>query len=220
MDPVLYENIIDVCAILMLLLSVLSITTTRMGKLVQHFAIHSLVLAVIAFVVAYYTGKYEIYFTFALTLVLKVYVIPKFLNYTMHKINAEREIEPLVGIPGSLLICTALILISYLAAEPMVQSLDALGSTCFAVSLSIVLIGMFMMASRRKALTESIGLLLVENGLFLGTLTISYGMPLVVEFGVFFDVIIAVVIIGIFAYRINRTFNSVDTTFMRRLKDD
>ncbi|MCQ2078463.1 MAG: hydrogenase [archaeon] len=219
MEEILYENIIDVCAILMLLLSVLSITTTRMGKLVQHFALHSLVLAVIAFFVAFYTKNWHIYITCALTLVLKVVVIPKFLKYTMNKINMEREIEPIVGIPGSLLICAAMIFIAYLVAEPLMGSLDTLGGTCFAVSLSIVLIGMFMMTSRRKALTESVGLLLVENGLFLGTLTISYGMPLIVEFGVFFDVIIAVVILGIFAYRINRTFNSVDTSFLRRLKD-
>jgi hydrogenase-4 component E len=219
MESAIYENLIDICAIAMLLLSVLAISSTRMRRLSQIFSLHSLALSMLAFIVALYSGNSHIYITCALTLALKVLLIPRFLNYTMDRIGMEKEVEPLIGIPGSLLISTALVFISYFITEPMVGSLDTMGRNCLAISLSIVLIGMFMMVSRRKALTESIGLLLMENGLFLGALTLSYGMPLIVEFGVFFDVIIAVVIIGIFAYRINRTFNSVDTSFMRRLRD-
>jgi hydrogenase-4 component E len=137
----------------------------------------------------------------------------------MEKINVEKEVEPRVGIPGTLLLSCALIMVAYLVTEPMLAALTTLGRNCLAISLSIVFIGLLMMITRTKAMTESIGLLLMENGLFLGALTISYGMPLIVEFGVFFDVIVAVVIIGIFAYRINRTFNSIDTSFMRRLKE-
>lgn len=219
MDPTIYENLIDICAISMLVISVMAIASTHMKKLVQLFAIHSLFLSILAFIVAYYTGNSHIYIMFVLTLVLKVSLIPRFLDYTIDKINMEREVKSAMGIPGSLLICSLLIFIGYLIAEPMLDSLSTLGRNCLAISLSIVFIGMFMMVTRRSALTESIGLLLMENGLFLGAMTISYGMPLIVEFGVFFDVIIAVVIIGIFAYRINRTFNSIDTSFMRRLKD-
>ncbi len=219
MDPTIYENLIDICAISMLVISVMAIASTHMKKLVQLFGIHSLFLSILAFIVAYYTGNSHIYIMFVLTLVLKVLLIPRFLDYTIDKINMEREVKSAMGIPGSLLICSLLIFIGYLIAEPMLDSLSTLGRNCLAISLSIVFIGMFMMVTRRNALTESIGLLLMENGLFLGAMTISYGMPLIVEFGVFFDVIIAVVIIGIFAYRINHTFNSIDTSFMRRLKD-
>ena len=219
MDQMLIENVIDVCAILMLLISVMTVASTRMRRIVQLFAYHSLVLGVLAGVVAYHTGNSHIYIICALTIVLKAYAIPKFLNYTMDRINVEKEISAGIGIPGSLLICSALVLVSYLVAEPVLGAVDTVGRTCLAISFSVVLIGMFMMVARQKAVTQSVGLLLMENGLFLGAMTISYGMPLIVEFGVFFDVIIAVVIIGIFAYRINRTFNSVDTSFMRRLKD-
>ncbi len=219
MEQVIYENLIDICAIAMLLLSIFAISTSRMVRLSQIFTIHSMFLALLSFVVAIYTGNPHIMIMFVLTLVLKVIVIPRFLNYTMEKINMEREVEPLVGIPGSLLLSSGLILVAYIVTEPMVGSLKTMGMNCLAISLSIVFIGMLMMVTRRKAMTESIGLLLMENGLFLGAITISYGMPLIVEFGVFFDVIIAVVIIGIFAYRINKTFNSIDTSFMRRLKE-
>ncbi|MCB5279250.1 MAG: hydrogenase [Candidatus Cloacimonetes bacterium] len=219
MDPVIYQNLVDICAVSMLLLSVMAIASSRMTRLSQIFSIHSLLLAILAFIVAMYTGNNHIFIICALTFILKVITIPKFLNYMMDKINMEKEVEPLIGIPGSLLLSTALVLIAYLITEPMLDALSTMGRNCLAISLSIVFIGLLMMITRRKALTESIGLLLMENGLFLGAITISYGMPLIVEFGVFFDVIIAVVIIGIFAYRINRTFNSIDTSFLRRLKE-
>ncbi|TQS85126.1 MAG: hypothetical protein A3208_05180 [Candidatus Methanoprimaticola hominis] len=90
---------------------------------------------------------------------------------------------------------------------------------CLALSVSIILIGLLMMCTRRKAITETVGLLMMENGLFLGAIALSHGMPLIVEIGAFFDVMVAVIIIGIFAYRINRSFNSVDTTFLRRLRE-
>lgn len=219
MDPVIYQNLVDICAVSMLLLSVMAIASSRMTRLSQIFSIHSLLLAILAFIVAVYTGNNDILIICVLTFMLKVIAIPKFLNYTMDKINMEREVEPLIGIPGSLLLSTMLVLVAYLITEPMLDALSTLGRNCLAISLSIVFIGLLMMITRRKALTESIGLLLMENGLFMGAITISYGMPLIVEFGVFFDVIIAVVIIGIFAYRINRTFNSIDTSFLRGLKE-
>lgn len=219
MNVAIYGNLIDLCAISMLLLSVFAIGSSRMKRLTQMFSLHSLFLAILTFAVAMYTGESHIFIMCALTLVLKVIAIPKFMNYTIKKIETTNEVETLIGIPRSLLLSSALVLVSYIITEPMLGSLSTLGRNCLAVSLSIIFIGLLMMVTRKKALTESIGLLMMENGLFLGALTVSYGMPMIVEFGIFFDVTIAVVIIGIFAYRINRTFNSIDTSFMRRLRE-
>ena len=88
-----------------------------------------------------------------------------------------------------------------------------------AISVAVVLIGFFLMITRRKAMSEIIALLVMENGIFLGAISITYGMPLIVEIGIFFDVLVAVLIMGLFAFRINQTFETLDTTFMRRLKD-
>jgi len=219
MDVAFFENLIDIFAVAMLLLSMLAMASSRMLQLIRIFALHSLMLSILALIVAFYSGNSHIYIICAFTLILKVIVIPKFLIYTMERINIEKEIKPLVGIPGSLLLSAVMIFIAYIVAEPMMDSLVTIGSNCLALSLSVIFIGMLMMVTRTMAITESIGLLLMENGLFLGAMTISYGMPLIVELGVFFDVLIAVVIIGIFAYRINRTFDSVDTIFLRRLKE-
>ena len=75
------------------------------------------------------------------------------------------------------------------------------------------------MISRRKAMTQVIGLLMMENGLFMAAISVTYGMPLIVELGISFDVLVAVLIMGVFAFRINNTFDSLDTSFLRRLKD-
>lgn len=154
-----------------------------------------------------------------LTIALKVVVMPRMLLYIMSRINVDKEVELSLGIPGSLLAAGFMIIISYYITEPLLDSIETVERNCLALSVSIVLIGLLIMCTRRKAITETVGLLMMENGLFLGAIALSHGMPLIVEIGAFFDVMVAVIIIGIFAYRINKSFNSVDTTFLRRLRE-
>jgi hydrogenase-4 component E len=218
MADLLSMDVINLLAAAILLVSLLVMASTRMGQLVRSFAIQSVMLAMVAAVLAYYTGSEHIYLVAALTLVVKGIVIPRFLMYSVDRLKVKREVEPLVGIPGSLLISGALIIVSYYVTEPLISSAEVVTRNCLAISMSVVLIGMFMMISRRKALTQIVGLLMMENGLFLGIISTTYGMPLVVEIGIFFDVFMAVLIMGIFAFRVNRTFETLDTTFMRRLR--
>lgn len=219
MDPVLTGNLIDICAVGMLLLSMLAMTTTRMNQLLTAFAVQSLFLVALAFIVGYSTGHTEIYIMGGITFVVKVILIPWFLRYTSGRIMTGREVDSSIGIPSSLLLSAALIIISYFVTAPLLESFETITRNCLAISFSVVLIGLFMMVTRRKAISAAIGLLMMENGLFLGVMSISNGMPLLVELGIFFDVLMVSVIIGIFAFRISRTFDSIDTSFMRRLKD-
>ncbi len=184
----------------------------------RSFALQSVMLATIAAVLAYHTGSEHIYVVAGLTLVVKGIVIPRFLTYSIDRLKVRREIEPLVGIPASLLVSGMLVIVAFYVTEPLISSAEAVTRNCLAISMSVVFIGMFMMISRRKAITQMVGLLMMENGLFLGIISTTYGMPLIVEIGVFFDVLMAVLIMGIFAYRINRTFETLDTTFLRRLR--
>ena len=212
-------NLIDLCAVMMLLTSVMAVATTRMRSLVSLFSLPSVFLAALAFIVAYSSGNNHIYIMCALTVALKVIVMPKMLTYIMSKIHVDKEVELSIGIPGSLLASGLMIILSYYITEPLLSSIETVERNCLALSVSIILIGLLMMSTRRKAITETVGLLMMENGLFLGAIALSHGMPLIVEIGAFFDVMVAVIIIGIFAYRINRSFNSVDTSFLRRLRE-
>jgi hydrogenase-4 component E len=219
METELISNLIDVCAVFMLLLSVFTMATTRMRPLVLMFSAQSAFLAAMAALVAFNSDNPHIYIMAGLTLVLKVIVMPWMLILIMRRINVDKEVQLSIGIPGSLLLAGALVLISYYVTEPLLGSLETMERNSLALSMSMILLGLLLMCTRKKAITETIGLLMMENGLFLGALAISHGMPLIVELAAFFDVMVAVIIIGIFANRINRSFNSVDTTFLRRLKE-
>ena len=219
MEATLIANLIDLCAVMMLLTSVMAVAATRMRSLVSLFSLQSVFLAALAFIVAYSSGNNHIYIMCALTVALKVIVMPKMLTYIMSKIHVDKEVELSIGIPGSLLASGLMIILSYYITEPLLSSIETVERNCLALSVSIILIGLLMMSTRRKAITETVGLLMMENGLFLGAIALSHGMPLIVEIGAFFDVMVAVIIIGIFAYRINRSFNSVDTSFLRRLRE-
>ncbi|MDR0778204.1 MAG: hydrogenase [Methanomassiliicoccaceae archaeon] len=219
MDAILTGNLIDLCAVAMLLLSLLAMAASRMGQLINAFAIQSLFLAALAFVVGFSTGRFGIFLIGGIAFGVKVIFIPWFLRYTSFRIKAGSEVDSSVGIPSSLLISAALIILSYFVTTPLSDSIDMITVNCLAISTSMIMIGLFMMATRKKAIAMAIGLLTIENGLFLGVLSISYGMPLLVEIGIFFDVVMVAVIVGIFAFRISETFNTIDVSFLRRLKD-
>lgn len=219
MDAVVIENLIDLCAVLMLLTSVMAVATTRMKPLIKLFSLQSAFLAMLAFIIAWSSGSHHIYIMCGLTIGLKVVVMPRMLIQIMNRIHVDKEVELSIGIVGSLLLAGVMIILSYYITEPLMASVETVEGNCIALSCSMLLIGLLMMCTRRKAISETVGLLMMENGLFLGALALSNGMPLIVELSAFFDVMVAIIIIGIFAFRINKSFNSVDTSFLRRLRE-
>jgi hydrogenase-4 component E len=218
----LSSNTVDAMAAGILLITFIAVASNRMLPLVRLFALQSIALGVMAALVGFYTGADHLYVVAAITIVLKGVIIPWMLLYVMEKIKVEKEIEPLVSIPASLLICGALTMVAFYITEPIITSgspITTITKNCLALSLAVVLIGFFTMISRKKAITQIMGLLTMENGLFLAAISVTYGMPMIVELGIFFDVLVAVLIMGLFAFRINKTFDSVDTTILRRLRD-
>lgn len=219
MNDLMLSDVINGLAAFILLTAFVMVSHNRMQQLVRTFALQSIALSAFAAAVAYYTDSWHIYIIAGLSLVLKGYIIPRFLNYTIQKIHVKKEVEPLVGIPLSLLLCAGLVLVAYYVTEPVIAGADAITRNCLAISMAVVLIGFFLMITRRKAMSEIIALLVMENGIFLGAISITFGMPFIVEIGIFFDVLVAVLIMGMFAFKINQTFETLDTTFMRRLRD-
>jgi hydrogenase-4 component E len=123
----------------------------------------------------------------------------------------------------SIMISGGLTLVGYTVAESFsrpeeIAGSRTLGHNALAVAISLFLIGFFMMINRRKALTQVLALLSLENGLFLAAISLTYGMPLIVELGISFDVLVAVMVLGILVYRIRETFESMDVSKLRRLR--
>jgi len=213
------NNLVNGLAALVLLAAFALVASQRMQTIVRVFALQSLALGLLAACVAYITGYSHIYIVAALTIVLKALLIPRILTYVMQRIQVTKEVEPSVNTPSSLLIAGALAVVAYYVTEPLIMVGTSITKNVLALSLAVLLIGLFVMITRRKAITQVIGLLVMENGLFMAAISITYGMPLIVELGIFFDVLVAVLIMGVFVFRIKGTFETLDTSFLRRLRD-
>jgi hydrogenase-4 component E len=221
-DPQFGDRMIILMAALVLVLQITMVAQRWLVTNIHAFAVQSLLLAGIANTVAYFTGARHIYIAAGLTLMLKAILLPVILRRLVTRIGIRQEIEPLVNVPVSVLISGLLTLLAYVVAEPL-QAHPAIGAASLGhntlpVAIALFLIGFFMMINRRKALTQVLALLSLENGLFLAAISLTYGMPMIVELGIFFDALVAVMILAILVYRIRETFDSMDVSRLSRLR--
>lgn len=222
-DPQFGERMITLMAALVLVLQIAMVAQRWIVTNIRVFAAQSFLLAGIANTIAYFNHAPHIYFAAALTFLVKVIFLPVFMERLVEKVEIRQEIEPLVNVPLSVLISGGLTMIGYVVAESFYHpeagpGAATLGHNTLAVAISLFLIGFFMMLNRRKAVTQVLALLSLENGLFLAAISLTYGMPLVVELGVFFDLLVATMVLGILVYRIRETFDSMDVSRLRRLR--
>jgi hydrogenase-4 component E len=154
-----------------------------------------------------------------LTLIVKVMLVPILFERLVKRVEIQEEIAPIINVPISVVIAGGLTLVGYVVAESFYRPEEpGLGHNALAVAISLFLIGFFTMINRRKALTQVLALLSLENGLFLAAISLTYGMPLIVELGVFFDVLVAAMVLGILVFRIRESFDSMDVSRLRRLR--
>jgi hydrogenase-4 component E len=218
-SPQIASQIIDLCSALLLLTCFAIAAQRRLSACVDLFALQSLFLAVTATLVALFTGIQHIYVAALLTVVIKVIIIPRVLKTVIERLNVTRELVMNVNIPAGLLICGGLVMLAFFITQPIIPLGFLLTRDSLAIALAIILIGFFTMIARKKAVTQVIGFLVMENGLFLGATAAAYGMPLIVELGVLFDVLVGALIIGIYTHRIHDAFDSVDTSKLSVLKE-
>ncbi len=212
------SELITLMAALMLVVQLLMVVQGMLLTNIRLFAIQSLFLAGIAAVVAYFHNASHVYVVAVLTIVGKVLFLPWLLDRQVRRIRIIQEIEPLLNAPTSMLLCGGLTLLGYIVARPF-TSLERLGNNTLAIAITLLLTGFFLMFNRRKAITQVLALLTVENGVMLAAVALTtYGMPLVVELGIFFDVMVAVMVLGILVYRIRESFDSMDTSKLSQLK--
>lgn len=212
------SHFITLLASVMLVLQLLLVAQRMLITNIRLFAVQSLLLAAIAGIVGYCYNAWHVLVIAALTVGGKVFFLPWRLERLVRQIRIEQEIEPWLNMPVSMLICGALAVLSYVVARPF-TSLERLGSNTLAVAIALLLTGFFLMINRRKAITQVLALLAMENGVMLAAIALTtYGMPLVVELGIFFDVVIAVMVLGLLVFRIRETFASMDTSKLSELK--
>jgi hydrogenase-4 component E len=202
----------------MLVIQLLMVVQGMLLTNIRLFALQSLMLAGIAAIIAYFHNATHVYWVAGLTLVGKVFFLPWLLKRIVRRIQIHQEIEPLLNSTASMLLCGALTLLGYIVARPF-TSLERLGNNTLGIAVTLLLTGFFLMFNRRKAITQVLALLTVENGVMLAAVALTtYGMPLVVELGIFFDVMVAVMVLGILVYRIRETFASMDVGKLSQLR--
>jgi hydrogenase-4 component E len=222
-DPLFGNKIITMMAALVLVLQIMMVAQRGLVTNIRAFGVQSFLLACIGVTIAYFNHAPHIYVAAILTLVFKAIFLPVILERLAAKIEIRQEIEPLVNIPISVITSGLLTLLAYVVAESFhrpdeITGAASLGHNTLAVAIALFLIGFFMMINRRKALTQVLGLLCLENGILLAAISLTYGMPLIVEIGIFFDVLVAALLLAILIFRIRETFDSVDVSRLSRLR--
>ncbi len=210
----------SVMAALILLTAFGLLVQRRILGLLHLFAWQGLFLCISTAIVGYITGMSHLFISSVLTLTLKVFLLPYILYALIRKLNISKEVESLVNIPRTMLIGIALVIFSYHLTAPVTQLSTMVTRSTLAVALATVMLGLLMMVTRRHAVTQIIGFLAMENGLFFAATSATYGMPMVVELGVALDLLIAAFIFGIFFFHISTTFDSLDVEQMARLKEE
>ena len=202
----------------MLVIQLLMVVQRMLLTNIRLFALQSLMLATIAGIIAYSHHAMHVYWVAGLTLAGKVFFLPWLLNRLVRRIQIHQELDPLLNPTASMLLCGGLTLLGYIVARPF-TSLERLGNNTLGIAITLLLTGFFLMFNRRKAITQVLALLTIENGVMLAAVALTtYGMPLVVELGIFFDVMVAVMVLGILVYRIRENFASMDVGKLSQLK--
>lgn len=207
-------------AALVLLAAFGMLVQKRVYGLIHLFAWQGLFLSVNTAIVGFIASRHHLYISSLLTLTLKVVFLPYILHVLIHRLKIHKEIESVVNIPMTMLIGVALVIFSYYLTAPIRELSTLVTRSTLAVALATVMIGLLMMITRKHAVTQIIGFLAMENGLFFAATSATYGMPLVVELGVALDILIAAFIFGIFFFHIHTTFDSLDVEQMARLKEE
>jgi hydrogenase-4 component E len=182
------------------------------------FAWQSVVLTGVIATIAYFERDRELYFVAALFLLLKGWIIPRLLRRMEQPFGDEQELRPYVNTATSVLIAALLVLFAYAVSRPVVALSHLPTRAGMPLALSLIFVSLFVIASRKKALTQVIGFLMLENGIALLAVLGTYGIPLVVEIGVFLDLLLGFIVMQLVIYRIRETFESLDVDQLGRLK--
>jgi hydrogenase-4 component E len=212
------HDVLIFCAVGMLVTGHLMVGQKALFTAIRLYGVQSLLLGGVALAIGVGEGRPHLFVTAALTVGLKALLIPWFLMRVIDRIGIHREIEPFLNVPTSILVCLGLTVVGYRVSTRFPEGTPGVTHHVVGVALSLLLIGLFLMVTRRKAVSQILALLTVENSVFLVAAGATTGMPLVVELGISFDVIVAVLVLGILVHRIAERFESMDVSRLSKLK--
>jgi hydrogenase-4 component E len=216
----LLTQFVNLLGAVLLMLAFAMTAQRRILSLIHLFTLQGATLVLSTAVVGYVTNQPHLYLSAAVTGVLKVGLIPWLLHRVVDRLGIRSEVETLINIPTTMLIGIGVVIFSFNLAKPIAQLSTTLAGGTLGIALASVLLSFLMMITRAKAVPQVIGFLAMENGLFFAATSATYGMPMVVELGIALDVLIGVLILGVFMFQIREQFDSLDIRHLEKLKED
>ena len=212
------SNTVNLLAGAFLLSALYVAAQRRLLAAVTAYRWNSIALGLIAATVALATGARHIALAAVLVFAGKAIAIPALLRRQAARGRGDTTDEPFMGVPVTMLVCGALVVLAFSQTRALFGTGSTILAACLPVSVATTLVGLLVMVSRRRALMQVIGLVIVENAIFLAAVSLTYGMPLVVEMGVLLDLLVGVALLGLFVGRIEETQGDSDTTRLTSLK--
>lgn len=215
----LLQQLVLLLAAIVLFTSFVLLSQARLVAAVHAFAGQGVLIGAATAVVAATGAGHHLYFSALLTLVLKALLIPWMLHRLVRRLELDRHVEVLERPALMIMMAVALVIFSYWLVLPIVERELVFTRNIVATSLAVVLIGLLMMVFRQQAVAQVLGFMSMENGLFLAAVSATGGMPLVVELGVAFDVLVAMVLFGVFFFQLRESIDSLDVDRLDRLSE-
>ena len=214
-----YQQAILLLAALIALTSFLMLGQSRLLRLVFIFAVQGILLAITTALAADVLDSPHLYISALLTLSLKGIFIPIMLQRLVISMGLHRDTETLKNPARVMMAGTGLMVFSYYVCLPIVKLSPLITLNTIAISMAVVLLGMLLMITRRQAVAHVVGFMSIENGLFFAAVVSTYGMPMVVELGIAFDVLVAAVLFGVFFFHIRSSIDTLDVDQLNRLSE-
>jgi len=213
-------QLLNTLAALLLLLSFAMLSQRRIVALVDMLALQGALLFIATLLLAWRTGDRNLYLSAGLTLGLKVIFLPWLLHRLIRRLGVYWDTEPLLNITGTMLVGVLVVIFSFGLAQPISALASTATRNSIGIAVAVILIAFLTMITRRKAMSQVVGFLSMENGLFFGAMSATYGMPMIVELGVALDVLVAMLVLGVFFFQIREQFDSLDLKNFETLKED
>ncbi len=216
----LSSQFINLLASILLLLAFAMLSQRRIRSLIRLFMVQGMTLAVSTAVIASTTNQNHLYYSALLTFSLKVVILPWILFRMIRQLNVEWDVETLINIPSTMLVGIFIVIVAFNLALPISHLAGTITRSTIGIAMACVLLSLLMMITRSKAVSQVVGFLSMENGLFFAATSTTYGMPMVVELGVALDVLVGVLILGVFFFQIREKFESLDLRHLEKAEEE
>ena len=202
---------------LLLFTMILILAAGQISRAIYAVAVQSLLIAIAGAVLATATGNVDLWVIAGVTLVVKAVALPWVLHWVVRRMNIRREVEPVIPVAATLALAVLVVVMSFHLNASLGSVRQAITGNALPVGIALTLLGVLVMATRKTALHQMVGLFASENGIFFTAMAVTQGMPLIIEIGVILDVILAALVMAIMVLRVRSTVDA-DIATLDRLR--